>query len=97
MVSNIGLEVHDIPSPYPLGWVNKDIEPGVTKQCKIKFSISVDYIDILEVDVASLNVCDVVFQIPYVYRRDAIFMMSANQCCFIKYEKYSIINAHKGN
>ena len=97
MVSNIGLEVHDIPSPYPLGWVNKDIEPRVTKQCKIKFSISVYCIDILEVDVASLNVCDVVFQNTCVYKRDAIFMMSVNQYYFIKYEIYSIINAHKGN
>jgi hypothetical protein len=24
MVNKIGLEVHDHPSPYPLGWVNKD-------------------------------------------------------------------------
>jgi hypothetical protein len=24
LVSEIGLEVHDHPSPYPLGWVNKD-------------------------------------------------------------------------
>jgi hypothetical protein len=24
LLNNIGLEVHDHPSPYPLGWVNKD-------------------------------------------------------------------------
>jgi hypothetical protein len=24
LVNNIGLEVHDHPSPYPLGWLNKD-------------------------------------------------------------------------
>ena len=24
LVSKLGLQVHDHPSPYPLGWVNKD-------------------------------------------------------------------------
>jgi hypothetical protein len=24
LVSKLGLEIHDHPSPYPLGWVNKD-------------------------------------------------------------------------
>ena len=37
LVSKLGLEVHDHPSPYPLGWVNKDTEIKVTKWCKIKF------------------------------------------------------------
>ena len=31
MVSKLGLEVHDHPNPYPLGWVNKDAELKVTK------------------------------------------------------------------
>ena len=35
LVNKIGLEVHDHPRPYPFGWVNKDVEIKVTKQCKI--------------------------------------------------------------
>jgi hypothetical protein len=31
LVSKLGLEVHDHPIPYPLGWVNKDAEIKVTK------------------------------------------------------------------
>jgi hypothetical protein len=31
LVSKLGLEVHDHPHPYPLGWVNKDVELRVTK------------------------------------------------------------------
>jgi hypothetical protein len=66
------LEVHDHPNPYPLGWVNNDVDLEVTKQCKINFSISVYYIDEVEVDVIPLDVCDVVFGIPYMYIRDIV-------------------------
>jgi hypothetical protein len=31
LVSKLGLEVHDHPIPYPLGWVTKDAEIKVTK------------------------------------------------------------------
>ena len=55
------LQLRNHPSPYPLGWVNKDVEIKVTKQCKIRFVISVDFIDEIEQDVAPLDVCGVVF------------------------------------
>jgi hypothetical protein len=73
-VNNLGLEVHDHSIPHPLGWVNKDAKIKVTKQCKIKFVLSVDFIDEVELDVAPLDVCGVVFESPYMYMRDAIFM-----------------------
>jgi len=31
LVMKLGLEVHDYPSPYQLGWVNKDVGIKVTK------------------------------------------------------------------
>jgi hypothetical protein len=64
MVNNLGLEVHDTSNPYPLGWVNKDAEIKVTKQCKIKFVVSAYFIDDVELDVVPLDVCGVVFGIP---------------------------------
>jgi hypothetical protein len=96
LFNKLRLEVHNHPSPYPLGWVNKDAELKVTKQCKIKFPISVDFIDEVELDVVPLDVCGVVFGIPYMYMRDEIFMQRANQYQLIKYEKSYIINVHKG-
>lgn len=74
LVSKLGMEVHDHPHPYPLGWVNKNAKLRVTKQCKITFSTSANYIDEVEVDVVPLDVCGVVFDSPYMYMRDAIFM-----------------------
>jgi len=56
LVKKLGLEVHDLPNPYPLGWVNKDVELKVTKQCEIRFSISDDYIDEIELYVVPLDV-----------------------------------------
>jgi hypothetical protein len=74
LVRNLGLEVHDHTSPYLLGWLKKDAEIKVTKQCKIKFVASVDFIDEVELDVVPLDVSKVVFGIPYMYMRDDIFM-----------------------
>ena len=37
LVKKLGLEVRDHPNPYPLGWVYKDVDMKVTKQCKIRF------------------------------------------------------------
>ena len=96
LVSKLGLEVHDHPSSYPLGWVNKDAKIKVTKQCKIKFAISVDFIDEVELDVVPLDVCGVVFGSPYMYMRDRIFMQRANQYRLIKDGRSYIISLHKG-
>jgi hypothetical protein len=64
LVNKLGLHVHNHPIPYPLGWVNKDVEIKVTKQCKIKFFVSVYFIDEVELDIVPLDVCGVVFGNP---------------------------------
>jgi hypothetical protein len=74
LVRKLGLEVHDNPSPYPLGWVNKDANIKVMKLCKIKFVVGEYFIDEVELDVVPLDVCGVVFGIPYMYMSDVIFM-----------------------
>ena len=62
LINMLGFHGHQ--SPYLLGWVSKDIEIKVTKYYKIKFYISVDYIDEVEVDVVPLVVCGIVFGSP---------------------------------
>jgi hypothetical protein len=57
LVNKLGLEVRDHPSPYPLGWVNKDAKIKVTKQCKIKFSVSAYFIDEVVLDVVPMDMC----------------------------------------
>jgi hypothetical protein len=96
LIKKLGLDVHDHPSPYPLGWINKDEEIKVMKGCMIKFVVSVDFIDEVELDVIPLDMCGVVFGSPYVYMRDAILMQRANHYHMIKDGKYFIINVYKG-
>jgi hypothetical protein len=96
LINELGLNVYDHPNPYPLGWVNKDVELKVSKQCNIKFSISADYIDEVEVDVVPFYACNVVFGSSYIYMIDAIFMRRENYYPLIKDGKSFIINAHIG-
>ena len=96
LVRKLGLEVCDHPSPYALGWVKKDVYIRVMKWCKIKFVVSVDFIDEVELDVAPLDVCGVVFGSHYMYMTDVIFMQIANRYRLIKDGKCYIINTHKG-
>jgi hypothetical protein len=53
--------------------VKKDAQAKVTKKCKIKFIVSVVFIYEVELDVVPLDVCGVVFGIPYMYMRHVIF------------------------
>jgi len=89
------LEVCHHPNPYPLGWVHKDTDLKVTKQCKIRFVISDDFIDEVDVDGVPLDICGVVFGSPYMYMHDALFMKRSNYYRLIKDGKSFIINAHK--
>ena len=66
------------------------------EQCKIKFVLSAYFIDEVELDVVPLDICGMVFGIPYMYMRDETFMMRENQYFLIKDGKLFIINAHKG-
>ena len=75
--------------------VHKDAELKVTKQCKIRFSISVDFIGEVELDVVPHDVCGVVFGSPYMYMRDVIFMWRANNYRLVKDGKSFTINTHQ--
>jgi len=44
----------------------------------MKIVISENYIDEVEVDVVPLDVCGVMFGIPYMYMRDGIFIRREN-------------------
>lgn len=95
IVVELGVEVHDHKISYPLGWENKDVEIKVTKQCKIISVIDVDIIDEVELDVVLHDACEVVFESPYMYMWNAIFMWRANQYHLIKDGKSFAINMHK--
>ena len=73
LVKQLGLKTHNHTKPYPLGWLKEQIQIHVTKQCRLKFTITTNYIDEVELDVIPLDICGIVLGSPYLYECDAVF------------------------
>jgi len=58
--------------------------------------MSEDYIDEVQVDIAPLDVCGVVFGIRYMYMMDEAFMRRENKYLLIRDGNSFIVNAHEG-
>jgi hypothetical protein len=67
------LETTPHPKPYPLGWICDNAKLHVTKRCKLRFSITANFIDEVDLDVIRLDICGIVLGSPYLYDRRAIF------------------------
>jgi hypothetical protein len=68
----------------------------ITKRCKIKFSINVEYANELECEITPLDACEVIFGNPYLWDSDANFYMKENKYHLAKCAKAYFIKAHKG-
>lgn len=66
LVDEIGLETQDLVQPSSLAWLQREYVMRINHTCKIKFSISVSYVDEVECEVAPLDACDVMFGITYI-------------------------------
>jgi hypothetical protein len=94
VINNLGLETKPHPRPYPLGWICDDNNLQVTKQCKIKFAMTSNYVDEVELDMVPLDICGIVLGSPYLYDRKSIFYKEENKYCFKKDGKEYIVHAH---
>jgi len=54
IVRSLNLETIPRHKPYPLGWVCNNAQSQVTRKCKLKFVITANFIDEVELDVLSL-------------------------------------------
>ena len=59
--------------PYPLGWVCDNAQLQVSKQRRLRFSITSGFVDEVYLDVFLLDICGIVLGSPYLYDRKAIF------------------------
>lgn len=64
IVKKLNLTTTPHPKPYPLGWVCNDAQLQVTKQCKIRFAITANFVDEVEADVVPLDICGLVLGSP---------------------------------
>lgn len=62
----LNLETIPHPKPYPLGWVCDNSKLQVTRKCILRFSITANFIDEVELDVVPLDICGIVFGSPYI-------------------------------
>ena len=53
------------PNPYPLGWLCNKEKINVTKQCRVRFSITSKLNDEVDLDVVPLDICGIVLGSPY--------------------------------
>ena len=65
----MSLERKSHPKPYPLGWVWDKEKINVSKQCRVRFSITSKLVDEVYLDVVSLDICGIVLGSPYIYDR----------------------------
>jgi hypothetical protein len=95
IVKKLGLETKPHVKPYPLGWVCENAKLQVTKQCKLRFAITSNFVDEVELDVVSLDICGIVLGSPYLYDRKSIFYREENKYHLIKYGIEYIVRAHR--
>lgn len=94
VVKKLNLETTPHPKPYTLGWLSENEKFHVTKRCKLRFSITPNFIDEVELDVIPLYICSIVFGSPYLYDRRAIFNRHENKYHLFKYGVDYIVRAH---
>ena len=91
----MGLETQNHPRPYPLGWLKEKTQINVTRQCRLKFAITANYIDEVDLDVIPLDICGVVLGSPYLYDRDVVFHRKEHKYHLKKDGIEYIFRAHK--
>jgi hypothetical protein len=89
------LETRPHPRSYPLGWFCDNSQLQVTTKCKLQFAITSSFIDEVELDVVSLDICGMVLGSPYLYDRKAIFYREQNKYHLFKDGIEFIVRAHQ--
>jgi hypothetical protein len=93
-VKKLKLETIPHPKPYPLGWICDNDKLQVTRRCKLRFAITANFIDEVELDVIPLDIYGIVLGSPYLYDRKAIFHRHENKYHLFKNGVEYIVRAH---
>ena len=67
----------------------------VTKQCRLRFAITANFVDEVDIDVVPLDICGVSLGCPYLYDGNAIFHRKENTHHLFKDGIEYIVKSHK--
>ena len=95
LVKKLKLEIIPHHRPYPLGWICKNTNLQVTRKCILRFAITTNFIDKVELDVVPLDVSGIVLGSPYLYVRKYIFYHHEKKHQFFKDGVEYIMRAHR--
>jgi len=95
IVKSLNLETIPHHKPYPLRWVCDNAQLQVTRKCKIKFAVTTNFIDEVEVYVGPLDICGIALGNLYLYDRKAIFHRHENKYHLFKDGVEYIVRAHR--
>jgi hypothetical protein len=93
-IKKLKLETIPHPKPYPLGWICDNAKLQVTRRCKLRFAITANFVDEVELDVIPLDICGIVLGSPYLYDRKDIFYRHENKYHLFKNGVEYIVRAH---
>jgi hypothetical protein len=93
-VKKLKLETIPHSKPYPLDWICDNAKLKVTRRCKLRFAITANFVDEVELDVIPLDICGIVLGSPYLYDRKAIFHRHENKYHLFKDGVEYIVRAH---
>jgi hypothetical protein len=93
-VKKLKLETIPHPKPYPLGWICDNAKLQVTRRCKLRFAITANLVDEVELDVIPLDIYGIVLGSPCLYDRKAIFHRHENKYHLFKDGVEYIVRAH---
>ena len=67
----------------------------VTRKCILRFAITANFLDEVELDVVTLEISGIVLGGPYIYDRKSLFHLHENKYHLFKYGIDYIVRAHK--
>ena len=94
IVKILNLETIPHHKPYPLGWVCDNAQLQVTRKYKLRFAITKNFIDEVELDVVPLDICGIVLGSLYLYDRKYIFHRHENKYHLFKDGVEYIVRVH---
>ena len=95
MVKKLNLETIPHPKPYPLGWICEDANLQVSKKWILRFAITENFVDTIELDVVPLDITGIFLGNTYLYDRKSISHHHEKKYHLLKYGKENIVRAHR--